>query len=62
LELLVIGLFDLCRPWWWLLLVTLPLCVWFLKQDQRNLQSKITVFLDEVAREEGFTKIQPDPK
>jgi hypothetical protein len=43
-----------------ILLITLPLCVWFLMQDRRNLQSIAVVFLDELAKELGLTKIQPD--
>jgi glycosyltransferase involved in cell wall biosynthesis len=57
LELVVIG--WLWHPWAWLLLGTLPLCAWFLLRDQRNLQSIATVFLDELAKEQGLTKIHP---
>jgi GT2 family glycosyltransferase len=62
LELLVIGLMRGWRPWSWLLLLTLPVAVWFLWFDQRNLRSVVTVFLDELAREKGLTKIPTQAK
>lgn len=58
-ELLIIG--WLWRPWSWLLLLTLPVCIWFLLRDQRNLQSIATVFLDELAKEQGLIKVEPQP-
>ena len=58
-ELLVCGLFGRQRPWFWLVLLTLPLFVWFLRREQRNLRSMITVFLDEQAKEWHLTKVQP---
>jgi hypothetical protein len=44
----------------WLLLLTLPLFAWFLRREQRNLQSMIAVFLDELAKEWHLTKVQPE--
>ena len=41
LELLLCGLVGPRLPWLWLLLLTLPLFVWFLRREQRNLQSMI---------------------
>jgi hypothetical protein len=61
LELLVIGLAAAWRPWSWLLLLTLPLGLWLLAFDRRNLQSVITVLLDELAREWKLKKIHPEP-
>jgi len=43
------------------LLLTLPVCIWFLLRDQRNLQSIATVFLDELAKEQGLIKVEPQP-
>jgi glycosyltransferase involved in cell wall biosynthesis len=57
-ELLLIGLVESWRPWSWFCLLTLPLCFWLLWRDQRNLQSIITVLLDELAKERGLMKIQ----
>jgi hypothetical protein len=58
-ELLLIGLIGSWRPWSWLVLSTLPLCVWLLLRDQRKLQSIAAVFLDELAKERGLTKVHP---
>ena len=57
-ELLVCGLVGPRLPWLWLLLLTLPLFAWFLRRQQRNLQSMIVVFLDELAKEWHLTKVQ----
>jgi GT2 family glycosyltransferase len=56
-ELLLIGLLG--RDTWWpyLLLLTIPLFMWFLAQDQRNLQRLIAVFLDQIAEEMKLKKI-----
>ncbi len=45
--------------WLWLLWLTLPLFVWFIRRQQRNLQSMIVVFLDDLAKEWGLTRVQP---
>ena len=58
-ELLIIGWLSSGRPWSWLLLLTLPLGIWFLLRDQRNLQSIAVIFLDELAKELGLTKVHP---
>jgi GT2 family glycosyltransferase len=57
-ELLICGLAGPRVPWLWLLLLTLPLFVWFLRREQRNLQSMIAVLLDELAKEWHLTKVQ----
>ena len=57
-ELLVCGLLARQHPWLWLLLLTLPAYVWFLRREQRSLQSMIVVFLDELAEEWKLTKVQ----
>ena len=51
LELLVLGFAAPWRPWLWLLLLTLPLFAWFLRHEQRTLQSMVVVLLDEIARD-----------
>ena len=58
-ELLVCGFVGPRLPWLWLLLLTLPLFAWFLRREQRNLQSMIAVFLDELAKEWHLNKVQP---
>lgn len=58
LEVLLIGFFGVYFPWLWAVLLTLPLFVWLLWRDQRNLRRIITVFLDEVATEVGLTRVQ----
>jgi GT2 family glycosyltransferase len=59
IELLVCGLVWPRLPWVWLLLLTLPLFAWFLRRQQRNLQSMLVVFLDALASEWHLTKVQP---
>jgi len=58
-ELLVCGLVWPRLPWIWLLLLTLPPFVWFLRGQQRNLQSMFVVFLDAVASDWHLIKVQP---
>jgi hypothetical protein len=58
-DLLICGLVGPRLPWLWLWLLTLPLFVWYLRREQRNLQSMIVVFLDEVAKNWRLTKVQP---
>ena len=56
-ELLVCGLWGPRLIWLWLLLLTLPLFVWFLRREQRNLRSMLVVFLDELAKDWRLTKV-----
>jgi hypothetical protein len=60
-DLLVCGLLGPRLPWVWGLLLTLPLFVWFLRREERNLQSMIVVFLDGLANEWHLTKVPPQP-
>jgi O-antigen biosynthesis protein len=57
LELLLCGLLGPRLPWLWLLLLSLPLFAWFIHRQQRNLQSMIAVFLDELAKEWKLTRV-----
>jgi hypothetical protein len=57
LELLVCGFLGSRLPWLWVVLLTLPLCAWFIHRQQRNLQSMIAVLLDELAKEWKLTKV-----
>lgn len=59
LELLVIGFLSPYFPWLWALLFSLPLLVWWLTKQQRNLRRLVGVFLDEVSAELGLTKVDP---
>lgn len=61
LELLFIGLAGFKHPWPWLILLTLPVFGWFVTRERRKLQSVVTVFLDELAKERGLIKIHPEP-
>ncbi|MEI7731085.1 MAG: glycosyltransferase [Verrucomicrobiota bacterium] len=56
-ELLIIGFVGKEIAWIWLLLLTMPALAWFLNQEQRNLQSLMVVFMNEVARKRGMIKI-----
>ena len=60
LELLFIGLAGFKHPWPWLILLTLPVFGWFVTRERRKLQSVVTVFLDELAKERGMIKIHPE--
>jgi hypothetical protein len=59
LELLICGLMRHWLPWLWVMLLTLPLFVWFIRRQKRNLQSIIVVFLDDLAEEWRLAKAQP---
>jgi len=59
LELLICGLFWRQAAWVWAVLLTLPLFAWFLRREQRSLQSMIVVFLNDVAGEWHLSKVQP---
>jgi Mlc titration factor MtfA (ptsG expression regulator) len=54
LELLLLGLAGSGRPWLWSVLLTLPLIAALLRRQQRDLQSIVRVFLDQVAKEWQF--------
>ncbi len=56
-ELLILGLVGKWLPWLWCLVVSMPLLAWFLVREERNLQSLMVVFLDEVAKEWKLTKV-----
>jgi glycosyltransferase involved in cell wall biosynthesis len=58
-ELLLIGFFGRYFPSLWMLLLSLPLLIWWLTRQQHNLQRLMTVFLDDVAKEVRLTKVQP---
>ena len=60
-ELLVIGFVKDALPWIWLLLLSMPAMVWFLRQEQRNLQCLIAVLVDEIAKKDGLIKLERKP-
>jgi GT2 family glycosyltransferase len=57
-ELLIIGVAGRSRPWLWVLLLTVPLFVWFMVREQRKLQSLVAVFLDQIAKEWSLVKVR----
>jgi len=57
-ELLVIGIVRHDLPWFWMLLLTMPLFGWFIEQEKRNQQRLIAAFLDDVAKQRGLTKLK----
>jgi hypothetical protein len=59
LELLALGFAGHRYPWLWLLLLTLPLLAWFLRREQRTLQSMLVVFLNNLARKWALTRQPP---
>ncbi len=60
LELLFIGLMGFHRAWPWLILLTLPVVGWLVMRQERKLQSVVTVFLDQLAKERGLAKIHAE--
>jgi GT2 family glycosyltransferase len=58
-ELLLCGIVGSRLPWLWGLLATLPLFGWFIRREQRSLQSLVAVFLDDLAKEWNLSRIQP---
>ena len=56
-EALVVGFFGGWHKWLVLLLLTLPLFAYFLSRQQRQLQSLVIVFLDELAQQAKFIKV-----
>jgi len=59
-EFLVLGLVRTRIPTLWFLLLTLPLLVFFLQREKRNLQSMLVVFLDELAKEWHLKKVSSE--
>ncbi len=60
IELLFIGFTGFRHPWPWFILLTLPFYGWFIMRERRKLQSVVTVFLDELAKERDLVKIHPE--
>src|SRR5581483_9416147 len=58
-ETAIIGFLGRGAWWPYLLLLTIPLFVWYLAKDQRDLQRVLAVFLDELAAELKLKKIEP---
>lgn len=57
-ELLIIGFVGQEMPWLWFILLTLPIFIWFMEQEQRDLQRLIVLQLDDVAKRHGLTKLK----
>jgi O-antigen biosynthesis protein len=60
-ELLLVEWWAKSSWWLCLLLVTLPAFVWFVRRQQRTLQSMLAVFLDELAEKFGFSRQMVEP-
>ena len=58
-ELLLLGFVPDAIRWLWLLVLTLPLLAWFFRREKRDLQSMITILLDEIAKQHKLAKIVP---
>ncbi|MCI0535631.1 MAG: glycosyltransferase [Verrucomicrobiales bacterium] len=60
LELLIAGsLESLASRWLWLLPIPLPLFVWWMRKQRRDMQRVLGAFLDGVARQIGLVKVEP---
>lgn len=59
-ELVFVGVIGFQEIWPWFILLTLPVYGWFIMRERRKLQSVVTVFLDQLAKERGFVKIHSD--
>ena len=57
LELVVLGFVSHRFRWLWLVLLTMPLLAWFLRREQRNLQSMIMVFLNSIAKDRKLSRV-----
>jgi hypothetical protein len=60
-ELVVLGVWGRATPWLWTLLVLVPLLLGLLRRDQRDFQSILRVFLDQVAADWGLITTTPAP-
>lgn len=57
-EVLLIGVMRKDLPFFWMLLLTLPIFGWFIEQEKRNQQRLIAAFLEDVARQRGLMKVR----
>lgn len=57
-ELVLIGFLGSRFSWLWLLLLTLPMFIGWMRKEQRDLRRVLAVFLDELGRELGLTKLE----
>ncbi|HZM04547.1 MAG TPA: glycosyltransferase [Candidatus Saccharimonadales bacterium] len=61
-ELVVIGFIWYTLWQIWFLLLTVPAFAWYVKRDQRDLQSLISVLLDAIAEKNGLIKLKGENK
>jgi hypothetical protein len=54
--LVVLGIAPRPHPWLWLLLLLPTAAIWFLRRQQRTLQSIVIVLLDKLAKDWGLVK------
>jgi GT2 family glycosyltransferase len=59
LEVLALGFLASRSPWWWLVLLSLPLLAWWVHREHRTLRSMLVVFLDARAKAWNLTKVPP---
>jgi hypothetical protein len=57
LELAIIGLVPAGQPWWWLLLLSLPLVGWLVRRRQRDLRRIFGTFLDQFGAACGLRRL-----
>lgn len=60
-EMLLIGIFGRETAWAWMILLTLPLILWYFSSEQKILKNIIIHFLDETAKSLGFNKVEDSP-
>jgi GT2 family glycosyltransferase len=60
-ELFLLGLLARGAPWYWLVLLTLPLLVLWIRAQKHDLQCRLAVVLDGVADESGLVKLEAAP-
>jgi hypothetical protein len=53
---LVLGIAVRSHPWLWLLLLLPAAATWFLRRQQRTLQSSVIILLDKLAKDWGLVK------
>ena len=48
----------LVMPWVWLVLLSMPVFIWFVQREKRGLQSSLTIVLDKMAKEWRLERVQ----
>ncbi|MGC8829521.1 MAG: glycosyltransferase [Verrucomicrobiia bacterium] len=61
-ELLLIGVLGKYSAFVWMILLSMPLMLWYLANEEKTLRSVVVYFLDEHAKSLGLIKLKQDDK